>query len=260
MWQRLLFAASLVSIFPTLAAGQDASKPEAWVSLFNGRDLDGWTPKIKGHALGENFGQTFRVENGVLKVAYDQYPAFNGQFGHLFYKAPFSTYKLRIEYRFIGNQCPGGPTWAVRNSGVMIHCQPPETMRQDQDFPVSIEVQFLGGDGEHSRSTGNLCTPGTHVVIAGELIKRHCTNSSSQTYHGDQWVTVEAHVLPGGKVKHLVNGQTVLEYEQPQLDDSDKDAQGLIKNGERMLHGGYLALQAESHPIEFRKVEILPLE
>jgi hypothetical protein len=262
MWRRLLLAASLLSSFSTVAAAQDAGKPEAWVSLFNGKDLDGWTPKIKGHPLGENFSQTFRVEDGVLKVVYDQYAAFNGTFGHLFYKSPFSTYKLRIEYRFVGSQCPGGPTWAVRNSGVMIHCQPPETMRQDQDFPVSIEVQFLGGDGQRDRPTGNLCTPGTHVVMAGELIKRHCTNSNSQTFHGDQWVTAEAHVLPGGKVKHLINGQTVLEYEQPQLDDSDKDAQTLIKdrNGEKMLPGGYIALQAESHPIEFRKVEIVALE
>lgn len=260
MWQRVLLAASIFSIIPALAAGQDTAKPEAWISLFNGKDLDGWTPKIKGHALGDNFGNTFRVENGVLKVAYDQYPKFDGRFGHLFRKQPFSNYKLRIEYRFVGDQCSDGPSWAIRNSGVMIHCQPPETMRQDQDFPVSIEVQFLGGDGEHNRSTGNLCTPGTHVVMMGELIKRHCTNSVSQTYHGEQWVTAEAHVLPGGKIKHLVNGQTVLEYEQPQLDDSDKDAQPLIKNGEKMLHGGYIALQAESHPIEFRKVEIVPLE
>ena len=83
------------------AAPQDGK--EQWISLFNGKDLDGWTPKIKGYNLGENYADTFRVENGVLKVAYDKYPRFDGKFGHLFYKTPYSHYRLRIEYRFVGD-------------------------------------------------------------------------------------------------------------------------------------------------------------
>ena len=45
-----------------------------WIQLFNGKDLTGWTPKIRYHDLGDNFGDTFRVEDGLLKVSYDQYP------------------------------------------------------------------------------------------------------------------------------------------------------------------------------------------
>jgi len=239
-------------------AGADtASSP--WIQLFNGRNLDGWTPKFKGHPCGENYANTFRVEDGVLKVVYDGYSQFEGTFGHLFWKTPWSNYVLRVEYRFVGDQVPGGPGWALRNSGIMIHGQPPETMALDQDFPVSIEVQLLGGDGQHERPTGNLCTPGTHVVMDGKLVTKHCITSRSKTYHGEQWVTAEVEAHGHGRIIHRINGETVLEYEQPQLDPGDKTAQPLIRDGEVRLFGGTISLQSESHPIEFRKVEIRPL-
>jgi hypothetical protein len=256
----LLSALSVVVLAAVDSRAQDKPSEEGWIALFNGKDLDGWTPKIKGYPLGENYADTFRVEDGVLKVAYDKYLKFDNKFGHLFYKTPFSHYRLRIEYRFVGDQCRGGPNWALRNSGVMIHGQPPESMRKDQEFPVSIEVQFLGGNGRDKRSTANVCTPGTNIVMRGKLITQHCTDSKAKTYHGDQWVTVEAEVHGNGVIKHIVNGETVLEYEKAQLDDRDADGRRLIKDGEKMLSGGSISLQAESHPIEFRKVEILPLK
>jgi len=240
--------------------GKDAPGKSRWISLFNGKDLKGWTPKITGYDLGDNYGNTFRVKDGVLKVAYDQYDKFGGRFGHLFYKTSFSRYHLRLQYRFVGDQTPGGPGWAFRNSGIMVHCQSPESMSKGQSFPVSIEVQLLGGNGTDKRPTGNLCSPGTHVVMNDRLVTQHCVNSQSKTYHGDQWVTAEVEVHGNGVIKHLINGEVVLEYEQPQLDEKDADAKKLIKDGDRMLHEGYISLQAESHPVEFRKVEILPLE
>jgi hypothetical protein len=246
---------------PCLAGG-DVPAGGRWISLFNGKDLEGWTPKIKGYEPGQNYEDTFRVEDGVLKVSYDRYKTFDGKFGHLFSKNKYSHYRLRVEYRFVGGQASGGPSWAFRNSGVMIHSQPVDSMRKDQDFPVSIEVQFLGGSGKGERPTGNLCTPGTNVVMDGKLLTRHCTNSRSKTYYGDQWVTVEVEVHGDGRIKHMVDGETVIEYEKPQLDPNDPDGRRLIKDkdGEKMLHEGYIALQAESHPVEFRKVEILPLK
>ncbi len=229
---------------------------DGWVSLFNGRDLEGWTPKFAKSEAGVNYKNTFRVEDGVLKASYDGYEKFDGEFGHLFYKEPFGHYILRVEYRFIGGQTPGGPSWAFRNSGVMFHSQSPESMGVEQSFPVSIEAQFLGGNGAEERPTANLCTPGTNVVMAGELVTRHCTNSTSATYHGDRWVTVELEVNGGGIVRHLIDGRAVIEYEQPQLDPADAEAQKLVKDGRLLLERGYIALQAESHPVEFRKVEI----
>ncbi len=232
-----------------------------WVSLFNGKDLTGWTPKIRYCALGENFENTFRVEEGLLKVRYDGpgYSKFGERFGHLFFKDSFSNYRFRVEYRFLGEQCEDGPGWAIRNSGVMVHGQDPATMAVDQDFPVSIEVQLLGGNGTTSRTTSNLCTPGTNVVMGGELKLQHCINSTSGTYHGEKWVTAEIEVHNSRVIRHLLDGEVVLEYSQPQLDKRDASAAALIRDGQLVLQGGTISLQSESHPIDFRRVEIMVL-
>lgn len=251
----------LVSAIEPVAA-DDAYPKGEWVSLFNGKDLTGWTPKIRYSELGENFGNTFRVEDKLLKVRYDGggYEKFGDRFGHLFFKDSFSDYRFRVEYRFVGDQCTEGPGWATRNSGVMVHGQDPKTMSRDQDFPVSIEVQLLGGNGKDKRTTSNLCTPGTNVVMNGELKLQHCMNSSSKTYHGEDWVTAEIEVRNSEVIRHLIDGKVVLEYNQPQLDKRDANAKALIRNDNLLLTGGTISLQSESHPIDFRKVEIMVLE
>jgi hypothetical protein len=243
------------------AAAQEAPAAGGWLSLFNGKDLTGWTPKFRGCALGENYKDTFRVTNGVIAVRYDQYERFEGRFGHLFYQTPYSNYIFRCEYRFVGDQCPGGPGWAYRNSGVMVCGQPPATMRRDQDFPVSIEVQLLGGNGKDARSTGNFCSPGTLISMGGQVIKAHCINSKSKTYHGDQWVSMEVEVRGSEAILSRVNGELVLAGEKPELDPADADAKALIaaQGGSPTLCGGSISLQAESHPCEFRKIELQPL-
>lgn len=256
----LILANGMVS---SVSNGQTPTgqEKENWIQLFNGKNLDGWTPKIRYHDLGENYANTFRVEDGLLKVRYDGYKNFNETFGHLFYKDQFSHYRLRVEYRFVDRQCEGGPGWAVRNSGMMIHGELPSTMTKDQDFPASIEVQILGGDGKNARPTANLCTPGTNVVMDNMLIERHCTNSNSATYHGDGWVTVEVEVRGNEIVRHWVDGKNVLEYSAPQLDPRDAHSKELIEkaNGQKMLSSGTISLQSESHPVDFRKVELLDL-
>jgi hypothetical protein len=260
-WIPIILVIGFVFVSGSCTESEVDQAADSWISLFNGRDLTGWSPKFAGYEFGDNYRNTFRVEDGVLKVNYDEYETFKGEFGHLFYKDSYSHYRIRVEYRFVGEQTPGGPAWGFRNSGIMIHGQPPETMTKEQNFPVSIEVQLLGGDGEEERTTANLCTPGTHVEMGGELVTRHCTNSRSATYHRDRWVTVEVEVRGGEVIRHFVNGELVLEYQKPQLDGSDADAQRLIAAGaETMLTGGTISLQAESHPLEFRKVELLPLE
>ncbi|MFK7822346.1 MAG: DUF1080 domain-containing protein [Planctomycetaceae bacterium] len=270
-----LSAIVTVSVLATSAVAQTKSdevktdssakqKKSEWIQLFNGKDLTGWTPKIRYHKLGENFGNTFRVEDGVLKVSYDQYDGkFKKQFGHLFYKNKFSHYILRTEYRFVGKQIADGPPWARRNSGFMLHGEDPKGMAVDQDFPVSIEVQLLGGVNKNEkRTTLNLCTPGTNVERDGKLFLRHCTDSNSQTYHGEQWVTAEIEVRGSEYFRHKINGKVVLEYQKPQLDERDAHARELIKKngGKLLLSEGTISLQSESHPCEFRKIELKVLK
>jgi Domain of Unknown Function (DUF1080) len=235
---------------------------EEWIELFNGRDLSGWTAKITGHDVGVNFADTFRVEDGLLKVRYDQYESFKSQFGHLFYEQPYSYYRLVIEYRFVGEQARSGPgAWAARNSGVMLHSQDPRTMTRLQNFPISIEAQFLGGLGHGKpRPTLNVCSPGTEIVYDGRLYPKHCLDSSSATFDGDQWVRAEIIVLGAGQMTHLVNGSKVMEYALPQFGGGDvAHFDPAAKPDGQLIEGGHVALQSESHPIDFRKVELLNL-
>jgi hypothetical protein len=249
--------------FLFLAAGcavQPKIKPDQWIQLFNGKDLKDWSPKITGHPLNDNHGNTFQVRDGKLIVNYDQYPAFDEQYGHIFYKQKFSAYLLDIEYRFVGAQVAGGPGWALRNSGAMLHCQDPATMGLKQDFPISLEMQLLGGDGQHERHTANLCTPGTNVVRDGKLFTPHCLDSNSRTYHGEQWVRAGALVLGDSVVHHIVEGDTVMSYQKPQVGGGNvSNLQPGVKKDGTLLREGYIALQSESHPVEFRKVALFDL-
>jgi hypothetical protein len=251
--KRILILSATILVMLSCSSG----KKENWVQLFNGKDFTGWDLKITGSPLNMNYRNTFRVEEGVLKVSYDEYENFNNEFGHIFYNKPFSSYKLRIEYRFTGDQVTGGPSWAFRNSGVMLHSQSAASMNLNQDFPVSIEAQFLGGDGVSERTTGNVCTPGTHIVIGDQLITQHCTNSVSKTYHGDVWVHAEFVVLGDSIIHHIIEGDTVLTYTKPQIGGDLPEGFPLAEG--TLLKGGYICLQAESHPVEFRKVELLDL-
>ncbi|MFC2097723.1 family 16 glycoside hydrolase [Bacteroidota bacterium] len=251
----------VISIFIISCNSIKNEDQEEWIKLFNGKNLDGWDIKITGYNLNDNYNNTFRVTNGILSASYDNYDNFNGEFGHIFYNEKFSYYKLRIEYRFVGEQVPGGPGWAFRNSGAMLHSQSAKSMKKDQSFPTSIEFQLLGGNGSDERPTANLCTPGTHYEKNGELIKQHCTNSTSKTFHGDQWVRVEAIVLGDSLITHIVENDTVLIYSKPQLDTNDANYESVLKQyGSNFINEGYISLQGESHPVEFKKVELLNLK
>ncbi|WP_298532861.1 DUF1080 domain-containing protein [uncultured Algibacter sp.] len=234
---------------------------ENWVKLFNGTNLNDWIVKIKGHPARENFNNTFIAEDGVLKVDYSKYnDTFNNTFGHIYYKNPFSNYKFRMKYRFTGNQLSDGAAWANRNSGIMIHCEDPNKIGLDQNFPVSIEVQLLGGNGTDERATGNLCTPGTHVEINKILQTDHCITSNSATYHGDQWVDIEIEVHHDSIIKHFINGNEIMRYNKPVFGGKVdfNEAYWKAKEGQPVT-GGYISLQSESHPVEFKDIEILKL-
>lgn len=245
----------------TLLFTNYCSAQKGWIALFNGKDLKDWNIKISKHDYNENYANTFRVEDGLIKVNYDGYGDFDQQYGHIFYKTPFSYYLLEVTYRFVGEQAKGGEGWALRNSGAMLHCQAPETMLKDQDFPISVEAQILGGDGTHVRPTSNLCTPGTQVVYEGKLFTPHCLDSKSKTYAGDQWVTAKFLVLGDSVIKHIIDQEVVLEYTKPQIGGGNiANYDPKMKEDGKALTGGYISLQSESHPVEFKKVRLYNLE
>ena len=218
-----------------------------WIQLFNGKDLDGWVPKIKGYELGENFGDTFRVEDGILKVSYDKYTSFDERFGHLFYRQKFSHYIIAAEYRFVGEQVPGGPDWALRNNGLMLHSQAPETMGKDQDFPISIEAQLLGGGPSGERSTAERVHARNGDLPERRDGERHCKNSTSATYRGDQWVRVEVEVLGADHIRHMIDGRTVLEYDSPQIGGGNVSGyKPEVKIDGKPLSEGYITSRAKA--------------
>jgi len=245
-----------VLCFPLLSFGQK-NDTKNWIQLFNGKDLTGWVVKIKGYPLGENIHNTFRVEDSLLKVSYDGYEDFGESFGHIFYEKPFSNYILKLQYRFIGKQAKGGQDWATKNSGIMIHSQSPQSMELNQSFPVSLEVQLLGGiDKDIERPTGNLCTPGMHVTMHNQKLTEHCIPSSSPTFYGEEWINVEVEVHNDSLIKHIINGKEAISYSKPVFGG---DYNTTFKEG-TPVKMGYISLQSESHPIEFKNIEILELE
>jgi hypothetical protein len=251
---------ALLIVFPAAITSAQDSK---WIPLFNGKDLSGWTIKIAKRPLGENFADTFRVEDGILKVGYDGYEKFDGQFGHLFSNLAYSHYILRLEYRFTGAMVADAPKYVNLNSGVMLHAQPPQSMRFDQGFPASLEMQFLAGEGKGPRATANLCTPGTHVEMGGKLITQHIVKSSAPTFPPEEWVRAEVEVRGNDEIIHRINGVEVLRYQRPQLDPTNNNAPAtdqIEAGGNLMLGYGHIALQAEGQPVWFRKIELMSLE
>ncbi|RZK60302.1 MAG: DUF1080 domain-containing protein [Pedobacter sp.] len=237
-------------------------RQEKWISLFNGKDIKDWNVKIHHHNYNVNFGNTFRVDSGIIKVRYDQYGDFNDQFGHLYYKTPFSNYHLKLKYRFVGALHKGAPSYTLRNSGIMFHSQDPATILKEQDWPISVEMQFLGGlsDGK-PRPTGNMCSPGTEITYNGKLYDGHCLDSKSKTYDGDQWVSAELIVLGDSLVKHIINGDTVLQYSKPQIGGGVANGfDPRIKIDGKRLKQGFIALQSEGQPVDFKDIEILKLQ
>lgn len=252
---------------PTLVVGQ--ADDDGWICMFNGEDLTGWTPKFSGYELGENYNDTFRVEDGKLTVNYDNWERFDGEFGHLFFvgvedePAEFSHYIMRLEYRFVDEQVEGGPGWAWRNNGIMFHGQPADTMGLDQDFPASIEAQMLGGPDQGNRATGNVCSPGTHIYRDGQLVTQHVVDFGGPTFPGDQWVTYEIEVHGSERAIHRINGEVVADYGPLVLDENDSGSAGdaeTQRRGTTDLTHGTISLQAESAPIEFRNIRIKVLE
>jgi hypothetical protein len=233
-----------------------------WIDLFNGKDLTDWTVKIHHHEVGVNFGNTFRVEDGMIKVRYDQYGDFNDQFGHLYYNKPFSNFHLKLEYHFTGEFQRGGPDYALLNSGVMFHSQDPRSILKEQNWPISIEFQFLAGLGDGKpRPTGNMCSPGTDIVYQGEVYAGHCLNSTSKTYSKDEWVQAELIVLGDSLVTHIINGDTVLQYSKPTMGGGVANRyDSLLWKPGMPLKSGYIALQSEGQPIDFRNVKIKELK
>jgi len=259
---RLKILLLLFPFFLTQSCRKSQSSPEGdWIKLFNEKDLSDWVVKINHYDVGDNIDSTFAVRDGMIQVRYNHYGNFDNRFGHLFYKKPFSKFHLKLEYRFTGTQQPGAPDYTILNSGVMFHSQDPATILKNQDWPISIEMQLLAGLGDGApRPTGNMCSPGTEIVFQGAEYKGHCLNSSSKTYNPGEWVKAELIVLDDSLITHIIEGDTVLQYSRPTMGGgvvSGYDS-AVFQPG-KPLKSGYIGLQSEGQPIDFRNIYLKEL-
>lgn len=248
-------------LFSCQPGNANKSNANEWQTLFNGKDLNDWVVKIHHHELGDNHANTFRVVDGIIQVNYDEYGPFNERYGHLFFKEPFSSFHLKWTYRFTDQWLEDAPSYTYRNSGVMFHSQSPESILKEQDWPISVEWQMLAEAEEGvERPTGNMCSPGTEVFFEGEMDPRHCINSSSDTYRWDEWVEAELIVYEDSLVIHKVNGETVLEYTQPQIGGGVVNGYDPeVKHDGKALKEGYIGLQSEGQGVEFKDIKIKKL-
>jgi hypothetical protein len=230
--------------------------PDGWVNLFNGKDLTGWIPLIHKSKVGENYMDTFRADsvNKVIRVSYDKYPNqdFSDRCGLLYYDKRLTNYRVRVTYRFSEPQAKNPVGWGRNNSGLMIFGIDPRTVTGDPEFPPLIEIQLLGdpsspsvgGGGTGSGTTSpNECEPGgmkmaTHTADCGNNYTKKPPNPAGQ------WTTVEAEVHVTGQTKVF------------QLPDTTKPVftmSGPSYKGQPVT-GGYISLQTESQPVEFKDI------
>ena len=255
-----ILIASLGGIQQAEAAPPDSGK---WISLFNGKDLEGWTPKIKGYDAGENYAEHLpgrgRRAQGLLR----QYPQVRRQVrAPVLQEASSRTIACGSSIGSWATSAPAGPAWAIRNSGVMIHCQSPESMRKDQDFPVSIEVQFLGRRRQgRSGRPATSARPGTNIVMDGKLITQHCTDSTVQDLRrrpvgdgrgrGPRRRHDQAHRRRRDRAR--VREAATRPQRPRRREAASRTADGCSTRATSPS-------RPRAIPIEFRKVEILPLK
>ena len=217
---------------------------EVWIQLFDGENIHGWTPKFVGYDLGVNFRNTFVVRDGFLTICYDNYKqGFGDNIGYLFYKDEFSHYVLRVEYRFLGARSSTLVESSVQTCGLMLHGQSAETMNKGQRRPVSVAARLLdeytglhGAQGEGRADNLSLNT------------KADASQLEGKQQEADQWITSIVEVHGGRVIRHKSGGLLIAEYKKPSRRDGS------------LLDSGTISLQANSCPIQFRKIELKVLD
>lgn len=232
---------SLISI--SLPAAE-AVVPTAPLSLFNGRDLEGWT--VVGRDGDPAAADTWTVSDGVLKASGQPY-------GYVRTKGAYRDYILRIEWRWVAGPAPtdanGKPRG--RNSGVLLHIQ-----GEDKVWPTCLEAQLqerFAGDfiamdmavvfdeltamrEKAAAEAGTDTAARERALGARRITRRH---ESSEKPIGE-WNTYEI-ICRADTVTLVVNG--VLQNSATGLSISE----------------GAIGLQSEGMPIEFRRVDLTAL-
>lgn len=233
------------------AGGGAGGASDGWVKIFNGQDLTGWSPLIHKSAYKQDPYNTFRADpvNHVIKVTYEDYPnGFEDRCGLLYYDKLLTNYRVRVTYRFLEPQAPGPVSWGKNNTGLMIFGIDPAKVTGDPEFPPLIEIQLLGANSTGGNTTPNMCVPGGMTMKKSTA---ECGNNHTGVAPppAAEWVTVEAEV-------HVKGDTKVFQY--PNKTTPVITMSGPVYQGKDVVNG-YLSLQSESQPLEYKDIELMEL-
>ena len=240
----------LLALVPSLLIGGET------LSLFNGKDLTGWTLDTPDRdEMTEE--QEVEIKDGIMtfdtrKVEWwtANPPSFmvrdgllismGRPLGHLITEEEFENYKLVVEYKF--TKRPG-------NCGVLVHASTPRYLYDM--FPKSVEVQMQHGNA------GDFWCIGENIEVPN-MEERRPRRDETVKYGGEEG--------DARRIAKLADAESpVGEWNTMEI-ECKGDEVIVHVNGTLVNHGtnmtttsGKIALQAEGVEVAFRKVELTPL-
>jgi len=197
-------------------------------SLFNGKDLSGWSMDIPAHDKKPELPKSFIVRDGMLV-------SLGKPFGHLLTDKEYENYRLIAEYRFAGK--PG-------NCGILVHASKLRNLYKM--YPKSIEVQM-----NHTHAGDFWCI--VEDIKVPDMIKRRGAK--------EKWGITE------GKARRILNltdgsEKPVGEWNRMKIECLGDEVKVWV-NGNLVNHGysctakkGKLSIQAEGSEVEFRRLDL----
>lgn len=226
---------------------------DGWISLFNGRNLDGWTTFLPSKGRNNDPQGVFKVENGMLHILDIPDRGQRQEFGYLATNRSYGDYRLRFQYRW-GDKRFAPRNNAKRDSGVMYHLS-----GGDRVWPRSVELQVQEGNtGDFWLIGGTTLT--TTVASTSGNPKRYREGGTPYTTRAGSfvqvakdrtrdsrngWNTVEL-IVQGDEAVQIVNGEVV---------NRGKN----LRRGNTPLTEGRIAFQAEGAEVYYRNIEMKPL-
>jgi hypothetical protein len=200
------------------------------VSLFNGKNLDGWYTFLRTKGKANDSEKVFLVENGMLHIS-------GKEFGYIATEKTYRNFKLVAEFKWgVKKYPPRDADTTKRDNGICYYFPLTE---KDTVWPKSLECQIQEGD------VGDLwLIDSTTVLVNGartqpEAFARVIKKADAEKPTG-QWNRVEV-IAARGKITYIVNGKTVNEFEDPSVSE------------------GKILIQSEGAEIFYRKIEITEL-
>jgi hypothetical protein len=255
---------------PAVRPGGEGGKAEKWVSLFNGKDLDGWDTWLgRPHQGKEVVGLNKDPSKVYTVVEVDGKPAIriSGEiFGALTSKEAHGDYHLKLDFKWGKKKWPPRET-AVRDSGLLYHCVGPhgaantywmrsqECQIQEHDCGDywSVAGAIVDVEGERKNGRGPVVYKKggkKYTVPSKESGGPRIVKSADHERPSGEWNTIEL-LTVGGTSVHVVNGKVNMVL---------TGSRQVVNGKEVPLTRGKIQLQSEGAEVFYRNIYIRPLK